>query len=177
MKRQRGWGLIELLLGVTAGGVLVAFALTLYTSSVRKQALSEAQRDIGHLVENIEDGVGRVQSYHGFNTTQAVERGLVPPELLESGTARTRWGLIDLASTGPAHDGLRMTLQTVPGDVCSELAAALAPLSTEIRVGNAVLVRHFQAVPENMGACNEGGDLVLDRFIPGMGMKAQWETW
>ena len=166
-----------MLLGVTAGGMLVAFALTLYMSSARKQAIDEAQRDIGKLVENLESGVGRIQSYHGLTAENTVGRGLVPLELLDGNTPRTRWGDIDLGSAGPGHGGLRMTLRTVPGDVCPELAAALAPLATEIRVGNAVLVRNFQTFPENMGACNDGGDLVLERYITGVGMRAQWETW
>jgi len=177
MGRERGWGLLEMLLGVTAGGMLVAFALTLYMSSARKQAIDEAQRDIGKLVENLESGVGRIQSYHGLTAENTVGRGLVPLELLDGNTPRTRWGSLELGSAGPLHDGLRIELAGIPADVCAELVPALAPLATEIRVGQQVVGRHYEVVVENIGACEEGGPLVLERFVLGVGMKAVWETW
>lgn len=177
MKREQGWGLLELLWGVTAGGVLIALALSVYTTSARKQAIDDTQRNLGALVENLEAGVGRIQSYHGLTSAFAIDHHLVPDELLWGSSIQTPWGDVDLGPVGSQHEGLQLTLHGIPPAVCPELLSSLAPLASEARVGQAVVIRRFQTVPENLGACEEGGDLVLDRIIPGVGMKATWETW
>ena len=133
-----GFGLVETLLTI---GALSALSLGIYMvlkpTSASAQAKTE-QDNLRDLSGAIESSFGILGSYQGISASRVTTDRLAPSRMMDSGVLLTKWGsAVTVAPTSIAssNDGFVITYPATPSDVCSRLAAAVAPQVFDLRVG------------------------------------------
>lgn len=176
-RKTRGQTLLELLLVI---GVIVVAGVPIAQmaqSAYRGAKISDVRKTVAELVQNLEDGIGSRQSYHGLDNDLVISQKLAPRAISPSGGLETTYGPLAVEPYGSRNDGFRITLEDIPASHCADLVAALAPLAKEIRMGGAVVALNRRLEVESVGQCERGTVLEMDRWSSGFGLRAEWEAW
>lgn len=138
--RQRGFGMIQMLLVLVVGAVITAVAYDQYNTSSRKARMDAAKAEIVDMVSGAQSLYGTANQYGNVTTAIAVTSSVVPPRLRIAGTstAQNRYnGAITFtpATLTTANDSLALGYGSVRREDCQDLVVGLDTMTRRITVG------------------------------------------
>ena len=139
-KRQRGFGMVAMLLSLVIGAILVGAVYSQYTDSTRKARIEKAQAEIATMIAETQKLYGSANQYGAVTTAIAVRSGVVPARL-RVGTTATAQNSYDGAITfAPAtlsttNDAIVLGYGSVRREDCQDLVLGSDGLTRRISVG------------------------------------------
>ena len=137
--RQRGFGMVAMLLSLVIGAILVGAVYSQYTDSTRKARIEKAQAEIAIMASSAQKLYGNTNQYGAVTTAIAVQSGVVP-QRLRVGTTTTAQNSYDGAITftpatlTSANDALEMRYTNVKSEDCQALVLGSDVLTRRIQV-------------------------------------------
>lgn len=139
-RKQSGIALVSWLLAGVLGAVALGSLFVVYQDQSSKEVMDSAVSDTRRIMANAQKNYGMQNLYGNITTANAVQTGLIPPDLRDAGanTARNKFnGAITLAPVlcSIANDCLGVTNAGVPRAKCADFVLSLAQASRRVQVG------------------------------------------
>lgn len=145
MKRQTGYTLTELLIGLGIVSAVGAVAFVLYQPvKARAQTRAESER-LNNLATEIQQAFGVIGSYEGVSSERLIEERFIKPEQFQGGKIRNAWGgVVDAQPFGIRHFGDAFTLDytSVSAASCSDFVSANAPGAYDVVIDGTSIVKN-----------------------------------
>jgi len=145
MKRQEGYSLTELLIGLGIVSVVGAVAFVLYQPvKARAQTRAESAR-LNNLSSEIQQAFGVIGSYEGVSSERLIEERFIKPEQFQNGKIRNVWGgVVDAQPFGIRHfgDAFILDYTNVSAASCSDFVSANAPNAYDVVIDGTSIVKN-----------------------------------
>lgn len=164
-QRQAGATLIEIIMVVALISIITIGALVYYNTAQQGSKVSEAVSGITALSAVIRNQFSTQGSYTGITSEVVAKFGGVPESLtVKTGTTPTLrhpWNAattsIDIVTEDitASADGFKITLKSVPANVCADLVNKTYRHFIEVHVGSTLI----EGVATSATACGTGDDV------------------
>ncbi|MDI9332507.1 MAG: type II secretion system protein [Alphaproteobacteria bacterium] len=141
--RQRGYGLLELMIAITMASVLIAGAFLVFRNMRDQQATDAQVRQINQLITALQKTYGMV-SFTGLSDCSAGIAAILPPELIDptnacpaaSGGQSASHSMGGHIGFNPVASGAQMELvwSRVPASLCADLVVGVQALANRIQI-------------------------------------------
>jgi Tfp pilus assembly protein PilE len=144
VNRQRGVGMVSMLLALVITAIVVGAVYSQYTDATRKARIEKAQAEVVTMIAESQKLYGNTNQYGAVTTAIAVRSGVVPPRL-RVGTTTTAQNSYDGAITfTPAtltttNDALVLGYGAVRREDCQDLVLGTDRLTRRIAVGATIV--------------------------------------
>ena len=163
---QKGFGLFEVLLGISAISVMSLAVYSLFFASNVSADVKNAQKNLGTLSSQLERSFGTTGGYRGLTLNQAISDGLLPKAYTRGGAVETEWGAgldVHALSIQRPDDGFVIRYASVPTEACTQLAIAMAPNLYDLRISGSTVFSSTGMDPAAVGSqCNRSEGATME---------------